>query len=248
MSAITEKAELARILERVKKLLALSRSSNPHEAAAAAEKAQEMMFRYNLDIAEVAASTDGGWAIAETYLGSMTSIDWKRRLIIEIARVNYCEAIYYPGKPISVVVGRRHNVKLVEHLYEYLHREIERLADAGLEGLRPRPRSRASWRTNFCHGAVDILSWRLWEKRRSLEGSDPRSRALVPAEEAGLQRFIGDTWPNITKGTLRSAAGRPGYAAGVRAGERIRLDDALEGGGRWEHLALPGLESKGAGD
>jgi len=42
-----------RIHERVRKLLALSRSSNEHEAEAAALKAQELLQKYHLDRADV---------------------------------------------------------------------------------------------------------------------------------------------------------------------------------------------------
>ena len=37
------------ILERIKKLLKLSESSNPHEAALAAQRASELMFKYNVN-------------------------------------------------------------------------------------------------------------------------------------------------------------------------------------------------------
>src|ERR671936_262843 len=45
--------ESERIVERVRKLLALSASSNPNEAARAAEKAVELAQRHNLDLARI---------------------------------------------------------------------------------------------------------------------------------------------------------------------------------------------------
>ena len=37
-----------RIIERIRKLLRLSQSANPHEAALAAERVQQMLSEYNL--------------------------------------------------------------------------------------------------------------------------------------------------------------------------------------------------------
>ena len=44
-----------RIIEKVRKLLALSQSDNEHEAAAAAAKAQALLSEYNLSMSDVPA-------------------------------------------------------------------------------------------------------------------------------------------------------------------------------------------------
>ena len=48
MSNLAEKKK--RIIDKIRKLLRLSRSSNEHEAAAAAAKAQELLSEYNLSL------------------------------------------------------------------------------------------------------------------------------------------------------------------------------------------------------
>ena len=50
-------AVISAIEDRIRKLLALADSPNEHEAAAAAEKAQELMLRHGIELATVAAST-----------------------------------------------------------------------------------------------------------------------------------------------------------------------------------------------
>lgn len=48
--------ELDRIIDKVKKCIALSKSDNPHEAAAALRQAQALMRKHGIDEAGIAAS------------------------------------------------------------------------------------------------------------------------------------------------------------------------------------------------
>lgn len=127
-----ESPDLQAVMNRIQKLLRLSKSSNPHEASLAAEKAQELMFAYGLSMAQVEAAHEDGrrFTAEEIRLGSMGSISWKRSLFAHVAAACWCKALWRPATAIGIAVGRRHNVMLVEHLYGYLHREIERMAEA----------------------------------------------------------------------------------------------------------------------
>ena len=49
----TQVLELEKIADKIRKLFALSQSSNEAEASAAAAKAQEMLTRHNLSIASL---------------------------------------------------------------------------------------------------------------------------------------------------------------------------------------------------
>src|SRR4051812_49350731 len=51
--SMTQQADMAPIVEKVRKLLALSTSSNPHEAALAAAKAQNLLAQYNLELSQI---------------------------------------------------------------------------------------------------------------------------------------------------------------------------------------------------
>ena len=229
----------AQVIARIRKLLALSRSSNPHEASLAAEKAQEIMFAHSLSMAEVEASTGAGagWTSDEVKLGTMGSISWKRRLFTGVAGACFCQGLWYSSEAVGIVVGRPHNVKLVTHLYQYLHRTIDRLADADWRRMGSERWHATTWKLHFCAGAADMVTARLYRKRRSLEDADPRSRALVPVEDAGLKEQIEKRFPNrreVKDETPETLA----YGFGVRAGGRIPLDDALSAGPPAQQLAM----------
>ena len=231
---MSEAPDLQAVMSRIQKLLRLSKSSNPHEAALAAEKAQELMFAYGLSLAQVEAAVEDGprFTLDQIGLGgSIGSISWKRSLFVMVARACFCQALWYPGTAIGMAVGRRHNVMLVEHLYEYLQRQIQRMAEADWKRIRSPRFSGTTWKLNFCHGAVDIVAYRLMMKRQSLEDSDPTGKTLVVAEEAGLSKYIERLFPKIEHRKMPRRDGRPGYSDGVLAGQQIRLDDVIEAGG-----------------
>ncbi len=76
------------VLSKIKKLLALSTSSNPNEAALAAAKAQELLMIHNLTLSQVEAQGEEKYCEAFVKTGSRV---WQRLLLTVIARNNFCE-------------------------------------------------------------------------------------------------------------------------------------------------------------
>ena len=74
------------LVEKVRKLLALSESPNEHEAALAAEKAQDLMLRHGIDMAQIATS-QGAATIGIDDARVQGKIDlWRRHLADSIAQ------------------------------------------------------------------------------------------------------------------------------------------------------------------
>ncbi len=72
------------LVEKVRKLLALSESPNEHEAALAAEKAQDLMLRHGIEMAQIAIS-QGASMIGIDDARMEGRIDpWRRHLAISI--------------------------------------------------------------------------------------------------------------------------------------------------------------------
>src|SRR5580700_1722926 len=84
------------VIERVRKLLALAGSSNEHEAALAAEKAQELMLRHGFDLAQVAATKHETFGVGEARLTSARVDPWRRRLASSVARALAGEMYFAP--------------------------------------------------------------------------------------------------------------------------------------------------------
>src|SRR5687767_2279756 len=79
------------VVERVRKLLALSSSSNPHEAALAAERALEIAQRHNLDLSRVDGPLEGPFAERAYDVGG--AAQWRWLLMSAVARAHFCRAL-----------------------------------------------------------------------------------------------------------------------------------------------------------
>ncbi len=246
-----ENPDLDAVMGRIVKLLALSKSSNPHEASLAAEKAQELMFAYDVSLAQVEGAGRGGrkqFGLQEIRLGLGAGVNWRRRLLCFVADVSFCRAYFWLGTRDAEILGRKHNVEVAEHLYRYLEREISRLAEVGAAVCKDRWESTVTYKSNFGHGATEIIALRLYQKRDQLAAS-PEARALVVVRDQDLDEYAESRYPKtkrmgLTPGKLPE---RPGYTDGVRAGKKIPIDDTLKGGTQPRQLAAAGMEQKRMG-
>lgn len=118
-----EPIETARIAEKIRRLLALSKSSNEHEAAAAAAKAQDLLHRYNLSVDQVDAAQRPDYGREIVDIGN--NAGWRGVLLHVIATPNTAQVISLGGGRYAVI-GQPHTIEVVRYLYEYLSREIER--------------------------------------------------------------------------------------------------------------------------
>lgn len=119
-----------RIVETVRKLLALAGNNpNENEAAAASAKAMELLAAYNLDMALVSKPAAGKRG-KEKRKGGL--YQWQRDLWRAVAKLNFC--LYetrkgtYRGQTFEhELIGRKENVIGTELMATYLQDTVERL-------------------------------------------------------------------------------------------------------------------------
>ncbi len=226
------------LIQRLQKVRALTESSVPGEAAAAAAKLQEILLKYNLemeDIEDDSPGVDDRYVKEELELGvtSGNMINWRRILLSGIARSLMCAAFGYQGTPTMVIVGQKHNIEMVRHFYDYLSSEISRLADVTWEEARSRTREHGrSWKSSFYNGAVDIVVQRLEGKYQQVSQQSNHTQALVLKNEQGLDNAVGNLIGRVRKNTVRLRHSKAGYSRGARAGKRVNLDRPVWRGGR----------------
>jgi len=201
-------ADLSKIVDRIHKLLALSKDGGATEAEArlAAEKAQELMTEYNLSMATVEAR--GGDSGAE---GQRTkdkferrqSYKWQRNLMCHLAKLNFCfcsEKFKYHAHTSSFdgyeLIGRSANVVSVQITFDYLVQTIERLA-------RTEVGDPSQYFTKYAHsfkeGCADRVMERLQERRdqeirdQERKAREDKARASHPASAGNaLVVVLGD--------------------------------------------------------
>lgn len=221
-----ERSRLDALLDKVRKLLALATSPNPHEAALAAARAQRMIEVHRLERwldaeAQVADDPDPIVDARDEPLVSAKRIrPWRVALACALAEVNACVAyVLHDGALEHVVlVGRGRDRVAVHTMWTDLVRRIEWLSATHGPG-KPR-----AWHEAFRVGAVDTVA-------EALAGVQAAAReeigagALVLVDPAvaahrnALTRFV-DEHLGLTKGRgLRVDANA--YRRGRRAGDSL---------------------------
>jgi hypothetical protein len=221
-----------RAIERIRKLLALATSSNPHEAALAAERAVEIAQRHNLDLASLGPAEEERYVQRELDVGG--AAPWRWLLMSAVARANFCRALRrrIAGRFQSemFLVGERHNLAVCEFLFAFLAREVDRLAERGWR------RARAvygdwvearSWKNDFRRGAVATISTRLAERAARFAAESPAARALVLDKEAALEAALERLHPSAPTRSVRLRAAGHAFTQGQHEASRIDLRDAL---------------------
>jgi hypothetical protein len=235
-----------KILDRVRKLLELSKSSNVNESAAAFAQAQKLMSRHNISslMLETPGEVDEPVGHELLYADGRLAM-WMGSLAVGMCGVNQCSPYRAGGSNQLWIVGRTSDAQTVRYLYSYVVNEIKRLCQRESD-LRGNPG--VQWRNDFCIGAANVVVERLKEAarqaraemRQEADASDTLGNgvALVRVNSAlariDERRAEVDQWLKKNLKLKKSHYYRYGHnadgrMAGRRAGERIDLNGASKG-------------------
>lgn len=168
------------------KLLKLSGSPNANEAGLAAQKAQEIMTKF--DIQQMELRLDGQAEEPEeeiedfTYKSALDPVapgkrniaGWRINLSSSVARLNNCRIIITTGYGISLV-GRPSQVETVRYLFAMIAVQVTEISEREGKGCGK------TWRNNFRLGMVHTINTRLWEAKRTAEAE--LRKAAEPVSE-----------------------------------------------------------------
>ena len=215
-------------------LLRLAQSDNPHEAALAASRAQEIIDRYKLNLAtlEDSPSQEPAEEIRNFKDDPLTEGGlWKAQLAQAVASVNQCQ-VYTSGANVCLV-GRPSDVAMVRPFFAHLSAECERLASRHCKG-----NSRTYW-NNFRLGAVETISQRLKAslaatvetvKAEALAAGNAGALVVVTNSLALLEKRKQEVsdWTranmNLRNRTRRTNYNESARSAGRAAGQSVNLN------------------------
>ncbi|NDD31669.1 MAG: DUF2786 domain-containing protein [Proteobacteria bacterium] len=251
----TETMNRDEALRKVASLLKLANSNNANEAALAAQRAQEIMAKFQLDSAMLDVDAGAKAEPDEPILdfgkkgaplddtGGKKST-WRIRLADHIARANGCR-IYLSGARTQIV-GRPSDADTIRYLFAYLTKEVDRLCDREGKGCG------TTWRNNFRLGVVDTIAEKLQEARRVVHAQareEVRNNPLAlmrvnTAIEKIAAKSVGvDLWMKAHMNLRSGRASSSSYdgaarAAGQAAGREINVGGRSAGalGGRSKML------------
>lgn len=181
------------IVEKLRKVLALTTSPVEGEAQAAAGKLQELLTKHNLDIADLEVRGSGKPQVKEEGhdLGK-AAFTWKLDLAEGIARYYFCHPMVDRTRKTVRFVGRPDNVESLQMLYRWLIDQIKRVSgderkkwmEESGEHVDP-----LRWQVNFGIGAASRLKERLQEKA-DREREDCKIYALVVHHDAEISDYL----------------------------------------------------------
>lgn len=219
--------------------LRLSKSSNPHEAALAASRAQEIIDKYKLDVNDLDHDKGQDDLDAERikdfgYEDPLDDVSDLTQDILRLAtvvtRANCCRALYtgQRGRSAKIkIVGRPSDASAARYLYGYLKAEMLRITKENCAG------NSWTYRRHFRFGIVDAIAVKLSEQKGATvqaarSGAGENSVALVRVEraiarqekrEGEIQKWMDDLrgkWEEERK-ALRAAGFRVSSGRGFSA-------------------------------
>ena len=211
-----------RIIEKIKKVLELSKNNpSEHEAQAAALKAQELMAQYHISLAEVEDIEDIENIVEETVMVG-NGKKWKYRLANVVARNFRCRTFYY-GTQMVVFYGYETDAKIAAETFKYLFKT------GHTKGLKERAeyKKQGMWTdgiyNNFCLGFVNGVSSALDKQCTALMVVVPKEvNEKCDERLSGCKKTI-DSSLNLSS-WHGSAARDKGYAAGRSAMESKSIE------------------------
>lgn len=238
--------KFAEIAEKIQKLMALAESSNENEAAVAAAKAQELLAKYNLDLAQVrgfTAKTD------EEIIEVATNDDkYKKRQawIVELADViakhNFCTALfsshghtYFIGhtRDVNVAVFLFNNLRVrlfklaTDRTYEYsltLKKNRSYIRDTYEElsgNVHPRV-----WRNSWLMGAVAGINKKLNESRKDFAEA-PNAMTMIVVREQEVSTWVKQKYPKLSSVSLGGGQNVGATVSGFRTGYEMAMQTGI---------------------
>jgi len=219
------------IIEKIRKLLALSHSPNENEAMAAAQKANELLMKYNLDLGDLLLGEN--IFTKEIICTYKKLASWKGQVLAGVAFLNFCVAyeVRLDGYGASVFYGRQANVITGKLQWEYLVDVIEKLAvQSGFNGLSARNAFRMGCAVRIANRMRDVVE----SQGRSgfCSEGDSVSALVVQSlhqkmekEKKQLIEELGDA-PSKKPG---SYSDKDAFCEGLKAGDSVGLGKQLVG-------------------
>lgn len=222
------------VIDKVQKLLALSKSSNPNEAAAAAAAANRLIDQYRLQEVDFSTGSSESDPMAEdeSYIYESGKITQWKAMLIGVLTTHYGVAFFndthYPeGRKVSrfKLIGRSSDIQITRYMFAWLTLECQRLADSQAKGLG------RVFVASYCEGFVTGVHAQLKASREEAK-KEATSNAIVKLD-ARLQESKDHMYSTHKLRTVKQASYRKqdalAFSAGQQQGSNIHLGKAMGG-------------------
>jgi hypothetical protein len=229
------------VMSKIRKLFALTRSSNEHEAALAASRAREMLSRHNLDMEEVLERGETSDELKATQQGLKAGkygrVDkWQQSLFAGVARAFDCEPVIvqsiYTGV-IFMFIGLTADIEAAVYTYQFLSKTIKRLCNQRLPGIiATYPRYKPNkLRYSYLHGAVEGVLSGLNKRVKEIVKEEDCS-ALMVVKEGAVKAFMESEYQDLKDKRMRvKVQAERAFVQGYRDGKAVKVPQGLGNSG-----------------
>lgn len=224
------KAMIENVKEKIKKLLALSKSSNEFEAAQALAFALKIARKYNIDLEEIKTEKK----IAEEdaiYKASLSQ--WECYLFGGIAREFGCRILLGHAvqsgklKRRIIMVGQEQNRAMATYLATYLHRTIKNLWKKEKKQLKNKwCLSEYRIREDYCLGMVYSVLKKTKEMLCSAADYSDAANALIVSKGTEVDLYIAEQGIKTARSRTANISGA--VYDGMRSGKSVAIHRPLE--------------------
>lgn len=210
-----------RILDKIKKLLRLSRSSNPHEAALALQRAMELAQANGVRLASI--DPDDEVAGIRHKERAETRLHYEKRLAISLVQDFFSVRIIRGWNHLKIV-GRAPDIQVAEYAYVYLVRACRLCMSAWeKEETAACRRVTINKRRSFILGFMEGVRKNI--HKLSIQSSDsiPSMAALIASKTVEVKRrdaYVAERWKLETlprvKFKLTDSAATNGFLDGMK--------------------------------
>ncbi len=215
------------IIEKVRKLLALSNSCNEHEAALAAMHVQRLLSEHNLAMSDIEAGAENNTADRVDLAVARNLPKWVRALSGGVGSAFDCQVLHVPSRGNLVFIGVGADPEVASYTFTYLERTVRKLCSSYLKTLpdsNVSKRQRELARQSYYLGAVSAISGNLREQKQQ---TPVTPNALVPVKDALIRAAMNEMGPIRTVHSRRSYVDGQSYQQGQDDGSKVGVRAAV---------------------
>lgn len=213
------------IIIKIKKLLALSESSNEYEAKVAMLKAQELLAKHKLSLKEIEEHEDINVMEGKTNI-TFRQGKWKGKLADLIAENFGCYHYYRTNRTHTIIfMGKDEDVTVCKMVLEYAVDSINSVVNRLRYQYRKEGYSTKGLENDYALGFIEGLEYAFEEQKQENQEWGlvlARDKEVVEAYEK--KEFIGSINTNTNFQGFNEA-----YFKGVEDGEKFSISDKIVG-------------------
>ncbi len=228
----------AKVIDKIRKLLALGQSPNENEASNAMAKAMALAMEYELDLSDVEQTKEVN-SIGELSLTGVRSgiAHWERNLMNGVCRSLNCKALRSrttnmrgTARQEWFCIGGESDSIVVQFLYSYLKEALHTLSDIHMKGLDfYNNNQRKKYRESYMLGATATVLNKVHDKYVQEVPQTEAVTALMVRKDTAVDNYLESIGCKTIKRRQHNVEARA-YMSGKVEGASIGVNQAMKQG------------------